>query len=299
MLKNLSLKILSVLIALSLWLIVATSDTTEMKIYVPIKLENISEGFLAETKNSLLNVEIKGSSLMLQSISHNDILISINVANFSVGNRKYKIKNSDVKAPNGVEVVRIEPQEILINVDKLIQKKVKVIPTFIGEPKEGFKVETVNIFPSVIMITGAESKLLTQDFIETLPINLSGRNEAVIYGTGMKVVNGFKNASPEQVDVFVNFSEDITEETFEIFNIDFINKQGFKYKITPQSVKIKVKGRKDRLTNSNIHKNLRLYVDFSDISSTGKFLREINKVVNDNVKILSMTPKNVRIEVTE
>lgn len=300
MFKHINLKVFSVLIAISLWLVVATSDISEMKMYVPVKLKNISEGYVAVTDETLLNIEVTGSNMLLQNISHNDIVIDIDVSNFNVGSKNYRIKDVDIKKPNGIEVVRVEPQNINIKVDKMVDKLVKVVPSFIGEPKEGFKVETVETFPKTVSMQGAESELNNSEFIETLPINLSSRYEGMIYATGMKLGDGIEKTDPEQVDVFINFSEDIVEEVFDEFRIYSENLlDNVTYKVSPEIVKIKVRGRKDRLNEKNINNFIRLTVDLSGIESSGKYLREINKNVNDTVRILSMEPQNVRIEVTE
>jgi hypothetical protein len=300
MFKNIGLKLISVLIAISLWFVVLNSDVTQMQIYVPVKLENIKEGYIAVTNTTLLNVEVKGSNLLLKNISHRDILINIDVSHFKTGNTKYKIKNTDIKTPKGIDVVRIEQKEIDIHIDKLIKKELKVVPIFLGEPKEGFKVESVNIYPEIVKVTGAQSKLKNTDFIETLPINISGKQNAVIFAIGLKENEAVKEIKPKQVDVFVSFSEDIIEESFENYYIESINeKTNFKYKMTPNVVKITLKGRKEFIKRENLKKYLKLYVDLSTINSTGVFLREINKIIDNRIKIISIEPKRVRLEVSK
>jgi YbbR domain-containing protein len=300
MFKNIELKLISVLIAISLWFVVLNGDVTQMKLYIPITLEHLAKGNVAITNVKLLNVEVKGSNFLLKNISHRDIVVSIDVSNFAVGKTSYKIKLTDIKTPKGISIVKIEPEHIQITIDKLITKKLEITPIFIGEPKEGFKVETVKTYPKKVEVVGPESILKNTDFIETLPINLSGKKKDIVYAIGLKKQEDYKSVTPEQIDVFVGFTEDIIEEKYENFPIEFINKQpSFKYKINPSEVKISLKGRKDRLDEKTIHKYLKLYVDLSTISKPGTYLRQINKLADSNIKLISVEPKSVRIEVSE
>ena len=297
MFSNLSLKLFSVLIALVLWFIVATSDMSDMKVYVPVKLVNISEGYVAVTDDNLIYVHIKASAMTLKNLNHNDIKISIDVSNFKSGTTRYRIKQSDLKMPAGVEFIETEPKEIYITVDKLVNKKVRVVPTFVGEPKLGFKISNVTSIPDTVIVQGAKSKIKDKDFIETLPINISGRSETMIYGIGMKMSDGFKSVSPEQIEVYISFKEDIITKTIENYpvKVQALNKD-FKYTLLPDKVKIKLSGRKDKMTDEYIKKNVNLFINMDNNTSVGKYLKQINYSSGD-LKILSIEPAQVRIEV--
>ncbi len=63
MLNNLHLKLLSILIAILLWLSLVTGEFQEISLYVPVKLSNIPEGFVAVTDEHLINIHAKGPRL--------------------------------------------------------------------------------------------------------------------------------------------------------------------------------------------------------------------------------------------
>jgi YbbR domain-containing protein len=297
MLSNLSLKIFSVLIALILWLVVATSDVSDMKVYVPIKLVNITEGYVAVTDDNLIYVHIKASNMILKNLNHNDIKISVDVSDFKTGTTRYRIRKEDIKVPGGVEVIETEPQEIFITVDKLVNKKVRVVPTFIGEPKEGFKIANVTSIPDTVTVQGAKSKISDKDFIETLPINISGRSETMIYGIGMKMGDGFKSVSPEQIEVYITFKEDIVTKTIENYPVELLaDNKDFKYILMPDKVKIKISGRKDKMKDKYIRDKVKLFVKMDNETSVGKYLKQIEYKTND-LKLISIEPLQVRIEV--
>lgn len=296
--NNLLLKTTSVILAIGLWFFVATSDYTEVSFTVPIKIENLNDNMVAINKTGLVNVVLRGPNFSLKNMSYNDIKVSIDASNFNVGEIKYRVKTSEVKVPAGIDVVEIVPSEVVFLVDEVITKIVKINPTFIGEPLKGYKVSSVKMIPESVELQGAKRILSKLDFIDTLPINLSSRYETLIYSVGLKLPDGVNLAENTQVDAVVKFSEDIVEYSFNDFVINFRGANpDLKYRIIDNEINVKVKGRSDRLNSDNTKKLLELYVDVSKILKPGKYLLKIDKLLKDDIEVVSITPDKVRVEV--
>jgi YbbR domain-containing protein len=184
--KNLHLKILAVVIAVSLWYGLVSGEYQEFSVYAPLRMKNMQQDFVAVTPESHVNIVAKAPKGMMRSIDYDGIIIEVDVSKLSFGDTFHKINEDEVKVPSGVQVVRIEPEGINITVDKLVKKFVKVVPTFIGEPHPGFKVENVTVFPEQIEVEGATNKLEGISSIETKPVNLSARQTGITYSIGMK-----------------------------------------------------------------------------------------------------------------
>jgi len=174
MINNNILKIISVIIAVIVWFIVATSEQQEVSFYVPVKFKNEGEGLKAFTDTSLISVLVKGPKISMKNFTFNDIKIEIDLSNFQSGEYLYRIKPTDVMLPSGIHLIRLEPQDIRIMIDKLGKKTVKVIPSFIGDLKDGYKISSVVITPSYVTIYGTSKKIKALESVETLPINISG-----------------------------------------------------------------------------------------------------------------------------
>lgn len=298
MTNNLLLKITSIILAIGLWFFIATSDYTEVSFNVPIKIENLDNGMVAINKTGLVNVVLRGPNFSLKNMSYNDIKVSIDASNFNVGEIKYRIKTSEVKVPAGINVVEIVPSEIVFLVDEVITKSVKINPTFIGEPLKGYKVSSVKMIPESVKLQGAKRILSKLDFIDTLPINLSSRYETLIYSVGLKLPDGVKLVENNQIDAVVKFSEDIVEYSFNDFVINFRGaNSNLKYEIIDNEINVKLKGRSDRLNSENAKKLLELYVDVSKIPGPGKYLLRIDKLLKDDIDVVSITPDKVRVKV--
>ncbi|MEC9493096.1 CdaR family protein [Flexistipes sp.] len=299
LLNNIFLKILSVLLAISLWLIVATSDYDQVQFNVPVKLINVPDKKVAVTDESLINVTLNGPRLVLNSLSYNDVSVEVNVRNFSAYQTDYRIKPSDVKVPSSVNVVRIQPAEITVTIDKIVHKNIEVTPAFIGEPAEGFKVGSLQITPSEVEVTGAASTLNDIDYIETLPINLSGKSEKMSYSVGLKKFSGIKSIDPSQVEVTVIFSENMVKRKLSNIAVTVVKKnKDYNYKLLTNEVDAQIDVRSDIADSKDLKKRINIYVDVSQLTP-GQYLRNIEYSSGENIKIIEIIPGKARVEVTK
>ena len=297
--NNFFLRIISVIMAIGFWFFVSTSDYNEYSFNVPVKLKNIKNDMVAVNENGLVNVVLRGPSFTLKNISFKEIEVSVDASSFTVGRNFYRIRLSEVKVPAGIDVVRVEPSEVVINIDEVVSKELNLVPTFIGEPKPGFKVSSVNMSPKSLKVVGPKNILDRLDVGETFPINVSERSEPLIYSVGVKLPEGVRVDGSGQVEVYIKFSEDIKIEDIKSFPVVLRGeKDGFVYKLLDSEVSLKVKGRVDKFSLEYLKQKISIYADVSEIDKTGKFLVKLGTMSNDDLEILSVKPEKVRVEVS-
>jgi len=297
MLNNIPLKLFSLFLAVLLWLTLITGEFQEVSLYAPLKLTNIPEGYVAVTKEHFINIYAKGPKSLVKDERFDDVQIDIDVSNMKPGYNNAIIDVANVKMPPGIQVVNIQPKNIEITVDSLIKKKMKVTPTFIGEPAQGYKVGSVVVYPENVDIRAAKSKIIGQTSLESLPVNLSGKKDPITYSIGMKKYDGVQGVFPELVEIFVVFKEDIQEKDFKGTAVAPSElKKGLRA-VVKDKIKLKVKGRVDLLTNVMIAEELAPYVDLSTIRGKGRYLRKVNFKESSLFKVIDFEPAKVRLEV--
>ncbi|MCD8493152.1 MAG: hypothetical protein LRY51_15345 [Geovibrio sp.] len=156
--KNLHLKILSIVIAVSLWFGLVTGEYQEFSVYAPVRFKNMQGELVAVSADTHVNVTAKTPRGLMRALDYNAVTIEVDVSALGYGDTYHRLVPSEIKLPSGVELVRVEPEGINITVDKLVKKSTKVVPTFIGEPHPGFKVGSVTVYPEYVEIQGATKK---------------------------------------------------------------------------------------------------------------------------------------------
>jgi len=295
-LKNLELKIISVIMALFFWFIVVTSDYKEASYDVPIVLENLNKGLIAVYDTNLVRVTVKGPDYILKNIKFSDLKVRVNADLLKYGKNRYIISNQDVSAPKGVEIVNLDPRVIVITIDKLVEKQLKVVPVFIGSPKLGYKVKNIKVYPNTVKVKGAENSIKDMKTIETLPIDLNNKFRDLTYNIAIRKVPGLMEVEPAYIDVVVKFMEDIVTKKINL-PVSIINKTDYNADLLDNEVSVEIKGRKDLLEDDRISEIIKVYVDLSDIKSQGRFLLPVKYDVPEKVTVLRIKPSKVRVEV--
>jgi hypothetical protein len=296
--KNLHLKVLSIVIAVSLWLSLMSGEYQEFSVYTPVRLKNNMQGeFVAVTSDSHVNVVAKAPQGIIRNLEYNAVSIEVDVASLGFGDTYHRLSTSEIRLPSGLELVRIEPEGINITVDKLVKKSAKIVPTFIGDPHSGFLVGNVTVYPEFVEIQGAANKLSPISTIETKPVNLSGKREGITYSMGIKETDGVLSTTPEQVEVYVSFKENIETETVQDLPVSAANLADNLKATVKDKIDVTVKGRSDLLTHDLVNKKILFYVDMTNILETGTYTLKVKSGENSDYKVQKISPERVKVKV--
>ena len=169
----------SVLIAIILWLIVATEKEYLYQIEVPINLIRIAEGKTLTEKipdKAIIEFKGRGRSLvatMFYSVAFNLELPELNKSQ-SVDMKEY-LHFLDLPATFGVETGEIiEPQSIDFRIDDLAVMKKPIVLTGEVTTENGYILEEQILDPDSVEISGPRQKLEKIGAILTEPLSISG-----------------------------------------------------------------------------------------------------------------------------
>ena len=157
------LKILSVLLAIFMWTFVINStNPTVNKTYrnIPVVIKNQENleksGYTIVGNDEALttNVKLKGTREKLVGLKPSNIYASIDIKNAKEGVQSAEIK---VDTLSGITVDELEPEEINLNIQKVIEKSLPINLIISDEIKDGRIVEVNELSPQEIKVKGPDS----------------------------------------------------------------------------------------------------------------------------------------------
>ncbi len=292
------LKILSVFIALGMWIMVVSGHEETKEMTVPVKLINVSNGKVAIADYPNVSINIKGAARLMQSLANSDVLLDIDVAAFPNGQSIRRILPEDFKTPLGLEVVDVKPAELRITLDNITAKDVRVLPSIIGEVKQGYMVESITLKPNSVSVTGAKSVLSKLENISTMPINLSERSENFVQNVVLKDYEGVTKIQPSSVEVRVKLRENMVEHEFTNVPVECMNlKSNLMVVNTPSLSYVKARGREDII--DTFLDTVTFVTDCSNINGPGNYTGSVAYRTNLIVDILNLEPQTINIEIKE
>jgi YbbR domain-containing protein len=178
--RHLGLKFLSVGVALGLWFTVAGERTVERTLQVPLLTSEPPERMeLVESPPGTVEVRVRGASGLLSQLSAGAVVATIDLSRAREGSRVAYLTRDQVRAPVGVEVVRVTPEMVPLRFEKSVTKTVPVIPAVEGEPAPGFVAGEATVEPATVEVSGAESAMKDLKKVTTEPVSVSGQRSQV------------------------------------------------------------------------------------------------------------------------
>jgi len=210
---NFGTKIISVIVAIVLWVIVLGSRVVEVTKEVPLEILTSSEVIASNDIPEKIAFKLSGPKAFLRTIfDRREDPIRINLTGEKAGLVTRRFFSDNIRVPIGVKVQGITPAAILIKLEPVKKRDVPVRFETRGTVPEGYKVEKVSLVPEVITIKGAESKVESITEIIAQPIDVQGLRQSLtrevaidLNRYGVQVDGALPKANIEVAAVSANF----------------------------------------------------------------------------------------------
>ncbi len=173
--RNLGLKVLSVAIALLLWLAVSGEPIVERSLRVPLELQNIPDQLeLVDIPPPGVDVRVRGASGLLSHLSAGDIVAVLDLSFARPGRRLFPLTPDRVHGPSGIEVAQVNPSTIALEFERSATRALHVVPSIEGQPADGYEIDHVSVQPSTAEVLGPDTVLRQLDRVITEPVSVNG-----------------------------------------------------------------------------------------------------------------------------
>jgi YbbR domain-containing protein len=175
LLHNLGWKIISLLIAVVLWILTAREPELATSLSVPIQLKNIPDTLdISSEMPDRVRLEVRGLSSRLTRDNVVEAAVVLDLATVTrPGDRTFTFQDRNVKLPRGVRFYKAVPSQITIHFERLMYKTVPIRASFVAKPPDGWAVTGSSLDPRTVRIAGPASHVRPIEFITTDPIDLS------------------------------------------------------------------------------------------------------------------------------
>lgn len=175
-LRDTTIKILSVIFAVLLWFYVITEQNPVVPkdITIPVRIVNLEALnrnnliMLGNTNSYYITLKLKGKKEILDTVNQNTIDAYADISNYMIkGESTIPVIVNGV--PEGVSVISRSQHNIKINLDKKLVVQKPVTANITGNPKGGLANLAAVLTPAEVVLTGAESIINT---IETIKVDV-------------------------------------------------------------------------------------------------------------------------------
>lgn len=203
--RNRLLKILSLLLAIALWFAVSGEERTETTLNMALELINLPEKLMVTGEvPPAIQVRVIGPRSIVNHLSQARLTQALDLANYESGRHTFSLGPNSFSFPRGVQVIRIQPNQINLTLAATIIQTLTIKPVTENNPPEGYQVVSVQIRPAQVTVKGPVAEMSNLKSIPTLPIDLSNLKESTFMATDLDFKNlhlSLKEPAPILADI--------------------------------------------------------------------------------------------------
>ena len=178
--RHLGLKLLSVALAVLLWMVVSGEETVERGLRVPLELQQVPAGLeLLGEVPATVDVRVRGASGTLSRVGTGDVVAVLDLHGAQSGRRLFPLTPDQVRVPFGVEVVQVTPSAVAMAFEASASRQVPVVPAVDGRPAPGYVVGPLTADPPSVDVIGPESAVKRATEVLTEPVSVAGARDQV------------------------------------------------------------------------------------------------------------------------
>jgi len=293
--RNIALKSLSLTIAFGLWTFVNFGERdTEEILKVPLELRNIpAQLMLTSPRVDFIDVRVVGPRTLLGRVDRDRLSIGLDLEGVRPGPAVFRVGGEEINLPRGVKVVRVNPSQVTIELEKVAHKSVPVQLKTVGKLPAEFQVTDTKVAPDTVQVTGPASDIDDVHAALTEAVDLSRISEGVFERElPLESAGDYLSFSTGRVAAQIRIEE--LSQTREIKRVQLeLRGRGAEWQAVPDAVRVVVRGPRRTVTDLELADGA-AYVEAAE-DKTGEHTAQVMVDLPDRVQLMAVEPSQAKI----
>ena len=176
-LRTWGLRLLALGIALGLWFNSSFEDREALseRLVTASVSYTWPQGYIVLDQEQNVQVRVRGSSKRVRELDAGQVDVQVELGR-KEGSITVSLGPENVLTPDGVEVMSVAPNTLIVEVEREISRRIRVVPDLEGEAAAGATAGEPEVFPNQVLVTGPESLVASTEVLQTRPVNIAGRS---------------------------------------------------------------------------------------------------------------------------
>lgn len=297
--RHFGLKLLSLGLALLLWISVAGEEIVERGLRVPLELQQFPPGLeLQGEPPASVDVRVRGASGTLSRVGAGDVVAVLDLHGAAPGRRLFHLTPEQVRVPFGVDVVQVSPATVALAFERSATKPVKVTPSVDGQPAPGYVVGTVSVDPPVVDVVGPESAVKRVDEAITEAVSVTGARDRVRETVTLGLFDpSLRLKGARMATVTVQVLPGAFERTFRSVAIHLRNvAPALSAEALPPTATVTVRGSREAVNRLDPD-DLNVFLDLSGLG-VGTYPVTVHGVASKDAGVIHIEPPTVQVRIS-
>ncbi|MFH1728728.1 MAG: CdaR family protein [Pseudomonadota bacterium] len=297
-------KLIAVLTAVVIWSVISSSQKTKQIINAEVKI-NIPSSYVITNQNiSEISVSVSGQKNLVRSLQRKNLLAIVDIKIPIVGLSSQRIHVNNIDLPKGLEILSITPSTVLLNIDSVREKFIKLIPQLDENLPAGYSIADIKVSPAQIPVKGAASELNKISNLNLSGISLEERTKS--FSTEDVNINfpskNIWTKSDNKIKVSISIKENFSNVSFSNVPISLNTSLKLKGDIFPTSFESVVLYGSEAILKKLNPEDIIVVKDIASITKGQTLKIKINKEdfkLPTNMKLIEFSPLNFVVKLYE
>ena len=167
-------KLISLAMALLLWLSTVGEPETSTSVSVPVQYQNMPREL--EINSAVIDrvrLEVHGPQSKLRQSYMADVAVVVDLGDVvRPGERTFPLDGAKIALPAGVQMERVMPPQVRLRFEKRKTKEIPVQVRVAAQPPPGYEVVSLRVLPQRVTVEGPESRVSEITVAETDALDL-------------------------------------------------------------------------------------------------------------------------------
>jgi YbbR-like protein len=297
--RHLGLKLLSVAIAILLWMNVAGEETVERGLRAPLELQQFPAGLEIQGEPpSTVDVRVRGTSGALSRVGQGDIVGVLDLHSARPGNRLFPMTPDQIRVPTGIEVVQVTPSTIALMFENSLTREVPVVPSIEGTPAPGYVVVgRPTVSPEHLDIVGPETSVKRAIEAITETISIADAHDSVRQDVSVGLIDpALRLKTQRMVTVNVKIVPGPQERSLRGLPVHIRNLgPQLSAQVVPSVVDVGLRGSREMLTRLSSD-DVTTFVDVGGLGA-GEYPMSVHADASSRAGITHIEPATVQVRI--
>jgi YbbR domain-containing protein len=291
--RNLGLRLISLLLAIGLWIFVNAGQHGAMvTLQVPVSYRELPAGFVITNPHpDFVKVQVSGPRTLLSLIDPSRLTVRLDLSGVGVGQASFKLSPDSFNVPRQTTVTGISPSQIVLDIDKIVTRDIPVHLYVTGKPAHGYKVTSISLTPSTATVVGPSRYVNRLDDIDTDPCNLNGASGNLTCEVNLVDPGPMVSLETDTVMAKLALAPVIGNREFHSVPVE-VRDSSYKFKLQPQRISVTVRGPEPELAKLDLKGSV--YVEADGIAP-GSHEVPVQIDLPDGVQLVRQAPQRVRL----
>jgi YbbR domain-containing protein len=293
--QNLGLRIISVLLAVGLWVFVNAGQHSSVEPFnIPVNYRGLPPGFVITNEHpDFVKLQISGPRTLLSLVDPSRLAMKLDLSGVGVGQASFKIGLESFNVPRGTTVTSISPSQIVLDLDQIVVRYLPVHVVTVGTPADGYRIGSIETTPTQVRTRAPSRELTNLEMVDTEPVDVTGLAAETERVAAITLAGGMLRIEPTEVTVKISLAPVIATKDFHGVPIT-VRDTEYQSRLEPPHINLALRGAKLALNKLDL--SGAVFVD-GDGMKPGTYNTPVQVQLPQGVELLHLWPDKVRMTI--